>query len=174
MPADHLSLRGLIYSPITGVYARYVRVVTDAAGERFALVPAQICGKQNGGPYPARPPETTAAPKAQDAIFIIVLSAPRSRALLDVGSAPEIASGRGVGQWWLEGDASLIATVVPDGVSHVVFAFGPRHKPLKMTVRENFAVTRPSPAALPLGVTWYGRDGHVIRRFSISSPIPPA
>jgi hypothetical protein len=54
---DRVTLRGLVYTPITAGYARYIRVVSDAAGERFALVPAQICGRVNGGIYPARPPE---------------------------------------------------------------------------------------------------------------------
>ncbi len=171
--ADRVSLRGLVYSPITAIYARYVRVVSDAAGERFALVPAQICGKQSGGLYPARPPGTAASPRPRDAIFIIVLRAPTPRALFNAGGASEIQAGRSIGQWWPEGDGSLIATVVPDGVGRVVFAFGSRHREVSVTVRDNLGIARPSPGVLPKASTWYAANGPVIRRFSFPSPTAP-
>jgi hypothetical protein len=165
---DRVSLRGLVYSPITAVYARYVRVVSDSGGERFALVPAQICGKKNGGIYPARPPGRAAAPQPQDAIFIIVLRSAAPRALFNAGDAPQIQGGRSIGQWWPEGDGSVIASVVPDGVSRVVLGFGSRHREVTLSVRDNLAVARPSPAMLPVVSTWYGHNGRVIRSFSFS------
>jgi hypothetical protein len=169
---DHVSLRGLVYTPITAVYARYVRVVRDAAGERFALVPAQVCGGLNGGIYPARPPGVTIDAPPQDAIFIIVLGSRPPRALVDVGAAPTIARGRSIGEWWPEGDGSLLATVVPDGVSRVTFSFGGHRRDLSIAVRDNLAVRRPSPSVSPAGSTWYGPDGHVIRRFNLAAATP--
>jgi hypothetical protein len=169
---DHVSLRGLVYTPITAIYARYVRVVRDAAGERFALVPAQVCGRANGGPYPARPPGVTVDAPPQDTIFVIVLGSRPPRALFDAGAAPTIASGRSIGEWSPEGDGSLIATVVPDNVSRVTFSFGAHRRQLSLTVRDNLAVRRPSPGVRPAGSTWYGPDGHVIRRLNIAALSP--
>ena len=41
-------------------------------------------------------------------------------------------------------------------VSRVVFTFGLRHKALRMTVRGSLAVSRPSPAGLSCGLSWFG------------------
>ena len=174
---DHISLRGLVYSPITAVYARYIRVVTDMAGERFALVPAQVCGRANGGLYPAAPPGVRVEAPPRDAIFVVMLAAPEPRALFDAGDSAAITTGQSLGQWWPEGDGSVIATVVPDGVSRVTLSFGAHHRNLSMSVDDNLAVHRPSPARTPLSSTWYGPDGRIIRRFSFPAttrPVRPA
>jgi hypothetical protein len=65
---------------------------------------------------------------------VIVLGSPAPRALFYAGDASAIQAGRSLGQWWPEGDGSLIATVVPDGVSRVMYIFGAGHHELRMTV----------------------------------------
>jgi hypothetical protein len=66
---------------------------------------------------------------------------------------------------------------VPDGVSRVTLSFGAHHRNLSMSVDDNLAVHRPSPARTPLSSTWYGPDGRIIRRFSFPAttrPVRPA
>jgi hypothetical protein len=171
---DRISLRGLIYTPITAVYSRYVRVV-DTDGMRVALVLAQVCGRVRGSPYPARPPASPprSGVRPYDAIFLIALDAPRPRAMFEAATAAQVEAGGAIRQAWPEGGRSLVAVVVPDGVARVELSFGTHQPRLSMPVRDNLALATPSPGPSAVAVTWYDSSGRTIHHEQLPVPGVP-
>jgi hypothetical protein len=159
---DHIDLSGLDRWPyeIATEFENYVRVVTGEHGARVAILPVSFCQYPGGLPKSNEPP-----PRLVEAVVMEILSNPRPRPTLMIGTPAAIRSGTTFSGEFVSADG-LLATVVPDGVARVDMHFTPpfrRHYSVTETIHDNVGIAREGLAAAPTTIVWYDRSGHRIK-----------
>jgi hypothetical protein len=163
-PGDAVNLREFTGGAdgVLEVYARYIRVVAGPHGERIALIPARVCNPtQAAGRSPDHGPQV--------ALLIATLSPAQVRTV-SVGTADDIRAARANPLFggWVSRNTRVEVTIVPDGVTRVVFHC-PGQQPANSVavVHWNVGIANPVCKSGPSSATWYSASGKAIRTIQV-------
>jgi hypothetical protein len=175
-PIDNTSLGSWDRFPlmVTTIYQRYVRVVDGPRGVRLAFMPVDYCVETEPSRPGGSPLESVIHTTLEQGLVMLVLSNPGDRPLVLVGDAQQIKTGPAVADLDVSNrsgtasSASVLAAVVPDGVTKVLMKFTPpflHRYSNTVQIRSNVGIVVRRPPYTPTTVVWYGASGQVIKKF---------